>query len=201
MKFYTFISFIFHPVLVPMVATLLYFIIIPNHIPKEFTYRILSIVFVTTYIIPILLLYFLKKVNLIESYQLLSINERKFPILFFVILSLLLGKLLLKPKTIDILALSFFGCALALGIVYILFISRVKTSLHTLGVSGLIGLICIISYQYQINLLVLLIFLFILLGIISTSRLKLKAHKMNEIFIGIIVGFFTQIIVYVSYTF
>ena len=83
MKFYKYISYVFHPVLIPIVSTLFYFIIIPNHIPKEFAYTVLSIVFVTTYIVPILLLYFLKTVNLIENFHLPTINERKFPILFF----------------------------------------------------------------------------------------------------------------------
>jgi hypothetical protein len=201
MKFYKFISYVLHPVLIPIISALLYFIIIPNHIPKEFAYSVLSYVFVATYIFPILLLYFLKKVKLIESYHLKSINERKFPILFFAILSLLLGKLLLKSNIVDVLALSFFGVTLALGIVYILFFVKTKTSLHTVGIGGLISFIGIISYQYQLNLLLLLIFLFLLFGLIATSRLKLKAHSISEIFIGFTVGFLTQVIVYVLYTF
>lgn len=201
MKFYKYISYVFHPVLIPIVSTLFYFIIIPNHIPKEFAYTVLSIVFVTTYIVPILLLYFLKTVNLIENFQLPTINERKFPIIFFAILSFLIGKLLLKTKTADLLALSFFACTLALGIVYTLFLSKIKTSLHTLGISGLIGFIGLISYTYKLNLLLLIMVLFILLGIIATSRLQLKAHKVNEVYIGFIVGFLSQIIVYISYTF
>ena len=199
MKFHKLISYILHPVIIPIVSTLLYFIIIPNHIPKDFAYRVLGIVFITTYILPILLLYFLKKVKLIESYHLLSINERKFPVLFFAILSLLLGKLLLKTALVNLLAFSFFSCTLSLGIVYILFFNNVKTSLHTVGISGLIAFIGIISYEYKLNLLLLLIFLFLLFGIIATSRLKLKAHKMSEIFIGFIIGFLTQILVYASY--
>lgn len=201
MKFYKYISYVFHPVLIPIVSTLFYFIIIPNHIPKEFAYTVLSIVFVTTYIVPILLLYFLKTVNLIENFHLPTINERKFPILFFAILSFLIGKLLLKTGTADLLALTFFACTLALGIVYALFLSKIKTSLHTLGISGLIGFIGLISYTYKLNLLLLMMFLFILLGIIATSRLQLKAHKMNEVYIGFIVGFLSQIVVYISYTF
>lgn len=198
MKFYKFISYIFHPVLIPIVFTLLYFIIIPNHIPREFAYRVLSIVFITTYILPILLLYFLKKVKLIENYLLPSINERKFPILFFATITLGLGLLLLKSNIVDLLAFSFFGCALSLAIVYILLFIKIKTSLHTLGISGLIGFISIISYEYKINLLVLLILLFLIFGIIATSRLKLQAHKMSEVLIGFIIGSLSQLIIYFS---
>ena len=201
MKFYKLISYILHPVLIPIVSTLLYFIIIPNHIPKEFSYRVLGIVFITTYILPILLLYFLKKATLIDSYLLVSINERKFPILFLAILSLLLGKLLLKATIIDILAFSFFGCTLALSIVYLLFFNKIKTSLHTVGIGGLIAFIGIISYQYKLNLLLPIILLFFIFGIIATSRLKLKAHTLPEIFIGFSVGILAQILMYVLFTY
>ena len=198
MKLYKFISYIFHPVLTPIVCTLLYFIIIPNHITRKFAYWVLIIVFVTTYIFPLLLLYFLKKVKLIENYQLSSINERKFPILFFTSVTLFLGIRLLKFNIIDLLAFSFFGCALALSISFILLFIKIKTSLHTLGISGLIGFISIISYEYKLNLLILLILLFLLFGIVATSRLKLKAHTMSEIFIGLIIGFTSQLIIYFS---
>ena len=196
MKFYKIISYILHPVLIPIVCTLLYFIIIPNHIPRKFAYWVLIIVFATTYIFPLLLLYFLKKVKLIKNYQLSSINERKFPILFFTSLTLFLGIRLLKFNVVDLLAFSFFGCALALSISFILLFIKIKTSLHTLGISGLIGFICIISYDYKINLLVLLILLFLIFGIIATSRLKLQAHKMCEVLTGFIIGFLSQVIIY-----
>ena len=199
MKFYKFISYILHPILVPIVCTLLYFIIIPNHIPREFAYWVLGIVFVTTYIIPLLLLYFLKKVKLIENYQLSIVNDRKFPILFFTTLTLVLGIRLLKFNVVDLLAFSFFGCALALGIVFILLFIKIKTSLHTLGISGLIGFIMMISYEYKLNLLVLLILLFLLFGIIATSRLKLQAHKMSEVLLGFFIGLLSQLIIYFSH--
>lgn len=198
MKFYKFVSYIFHPVLIPIVCTLLYFIIIPNHIPRNFAYWVLIIVFATTYIFPLLLLYFLKKVKLIENYHLSSINERKFPIFFFTALTLFLGIRLLKFNAVDLLAFSFFGCALALSISFILLFIKIKTSLHTLGISGLIGFISIISYEYKINLLVLLIILFLIFGIIATSRLKLQAHKTSEVLIGFIIGLLSQLIIYFS---
>jgi len=201
MKFYKFVSYIFHPVLIPIVCTLLYFIIIPNHIPRNFAYWVLIIVFATTYIFPLLLLYFLKKVKLIENYHLSSINERKFPIFFFTALTLFLGIRLLKFNVVDLLAFSFFGCALALSISFILLFIKIKTSLHTLGISGLIGFISIISYEYKINLLVLLIILFLIFGIIATSRLKLQAHKTSEVLIGFTIGLLSQLIIYFSYIF
>ncbi len=201
MQLARFISYVFHPVLIPIVSALLYFISIPNHIPKEFAYRVLGIIFISTYFIPIGMLYFLKRVKLIESFHLSSINERKFPILFFTILALLLGRLLLQTKAIDLLAFSFFGCSVALIIVYLLFFRNIKTSLHTLGISGLIGFISVLSYTYKQNFILIIILLVLLFGIIATARLKLNAHTVKEVFMGFGVGFFSQLITYAFYVF
>jgi membrane-associated phospholipid phosphatase len=200
MKLHHYISYVFHPILVPIVSSLLYFIIIPTHVPKEFSYKILGLIFIVTYIIPILLLYFLKKVRLIESYQLPTIEERKFPILFFILLTFLIGNLLLRTETVNLLAYSFYGCSLAMGIVYLLFLGNIKTSLHSIGIAGLLGFVGVISYEYKLNLLVLIISLFLLFGIVATSRLKLEAHKISEIYIGFIIGVFTQALSYLYFS-
>ncbi len=196
MLFYRAISYLFHPVLFSTIASFLYFIITPSHIADENERIILAIVFVTTYIIPVLLVYFLKKFGLINSYHLATISERKFPILFMTLLFFLLGKLLLDPGFIDLLAYSFFGCGIGLLMTYILFSLKIKASLHTMSIAGLIAFICILSYQYQLNLLILIIFLFILFGLIAVSRLKLDAHKHLEVYIGFLIGFISQLIAY-----
>ena len=200
MQLYKFISFIFHPAIIPITSSILYFIVIPNHIPKEFSYRVLGLVFAMTYVLPIFLMLFLKKVKLIDSYHLVSINERKFPLLFFTILFFLIGKFLLKTKAIDLLSYSFFGCFLALALVYLLFYTKIKTSLHTSAISGLIGFIMVLSFHYKFNLQLLLIFLFLLFGIVATSRLKLKAHTLTEVTLGFFIGFIPQVIMYLFYT-
>jgi hypothetical protein len=112
------------------------------------------------------------------------------------VLFILLGKTLLVPERVNLLAYSFFGCALALLLVYIGFFAKLKTSLHAISISGLIGFICVLSFEYKLNLLVLLVFLFFLFGIISISRLKLEAHDNNEIYFGFLIGFISQLAVY-----
>ncbi|QCX37177.1 hypothetical protein FF125_01500 [Aureibaculum algae] len=197
MQFSKLISFVFHPIIIPIASALLYFIIIPSHISKEASYRILGLIFVATYILPVILLFFLKQTKLINDFYLKSIDERKFPITFFTILTFLLGKLLLhKIGVVDLLAHSFFACSLALGVVYVLFYFKTKTSLHTLAIAGLIGFISVISFEFKNNLLPILIVLFILVGVVSAARLKLKAHTLSEVIIGFFVGFLSQILVY-----
>ena len=196
MLFYKAISYIFHPIIFSIIASLLYFIILPSHITKQSEYSILTIVFLSTYVVPILLLLFLKRFKMISNFHLHTIDERKFPILFMFVLFILLGKTLLATERVDLLAYSFFGCALALLLVYIGFFAKLKTSLHVISISGLIGFICVLSFEYKLNLLVLLVFLFFLFGIISISRLKLEAHDNNEIYFGFLIGFISQLAVY-----
>ncbi|MDY7396017.1 hypothetical protein UMM65_12240 [Aureibaculum sp. 2210JD6-5] len=201
MQFAKLISFVFHPIIVPIASALLYFILVPNHIPKAFSYRVLGLIFITTYILPVILLFFLKKIKLIEDFYLNSINERKFPVTFFIVLSFLIGYLLLKFDIINLLAISFFACSLALVVVYILFFFKIKTSLHALAIAGQIGFISVISYEYKNNLLLLLIVLFLLFGVVATSRLQLKAHNLPEVVLGFFVGFLSQIFMYTYFIF
>ncbi|MCK0132416.1 hypothetical protein MWU59_12975 [Flavobacteriaceae bacterium F08102] len=200
MKFHRFVSYIFHPVIIPIASTLLYFILVPVAVSRTFSSRVLGIVFVMTYILPILLLYILKKVKLIQDFELKTINERKFPVLFLTIITFLLGRLLLQTGIANILAFCFYGCSLSLGIIYLLFFLQIKISLHTVGLSGLIGFLGIISYAYQRNLLLILMLLFVILGLVASSRLVLKAHHPREIFLGFIIGLASQILLYAIFS-
>jgi len=181
------------------IGAVLFFIIQPKYIPRELEYSIISVVFLSTYIIPVLFLFILKRKKTIESYHLETINERKFPILFFFILNLLLGLRLLEFNIVEILALSFIATAVALIFVFILFYSKIKTSLHTLAIGGLIGFLMFLSYHYQIRILVLIASLFLLFGIVSIARLKLKAHTQKEVFLGFIIGIVSQLMTYYIY--
>lgn len=192
MFFYKFISYVFHPLLFSFMGSFLYLYLTPKHIVKEQEYIILFVVFVSTYIIPVLLLALLKKVKLIDDYHLKTINERKFPILFFIMLSFLIGRAMIGIGIVDLLAFSFFGVAFALSFTYLLFNINIKTSLHTLGIGGIIGFVMVISHEYQLNFNALLAFLFILAGFIGLSRLALNAHRPKEVYIGFLLGIVCQ---------
>lgn len=192
MFFYKFVSYVFHPLLFSFMGSFLYLYLTPKHIVKEQEYIILFVVFVSTYIIPVLLLALLKKVELIDDYHLKTIKERKFPVLFFIMLSFLIGRALISIGIVDLLAFSFFGVAFALSFTYLLFNLKIKTSLHTLGIGGIIGFVMVISYEYQLNFNALLAGLFVLAGLIGVSRLALNAHGPKEVYIGFILGIISQ---------
>lgn len=196
---YKLISYVLHPLLFSFMGSFLYLYLTPKHIVKQQEYIILLIVFISTYIIPILLLALLKRINLINDYHLRSIDERKFPVLFFIMLSFLIGRAMTSIQIADLLAFSFFGVAFALSFTYLLFNIKVKTSLHTLGIGGVIGFVMVMSYEYQLNFNSIIASLFIIAGLIGVSRLALNAHRPKEIYIGFLLGLVSQFISFQIY--
>jgi hypothetical protein len=196
---YKFISYVLHPLLFSFLGSFLYLYLSPKHILKEQEYIILVIVFISTYIVPILLLALLKRVNMISDYHLRNIEERKFPILFFIMLSFLIGRAMVSTQIADLLAFSFFGVAFALSFTYLLFNIKIKTILHTLGIGGLIGFVMVMSYEYRLNFNSLLAGLFIIAGLIGVSRLALNAHRPKEVYIGFLLGLISQFISFQIY--
>lgn len=199
MKFSKFISYFFHPINFPIIGTILFFLFIPKFIFKPQEYTILIVIFIGTYLFPIILLWLLKRFGMINSYYMVSIEERKFPTLLFISISFIIGNWLYKSLIVDILALLFFGYGLSLICTSIFLYFKLKISLHTLAISGLIGFLIYFSYFYKINLIPIMALLFVLGGLVASARLRLEAHQLNEVVLGCVVGFAAQFIVYFVY--
>jgi len=197
MKIAKLISYILHPIIVPIIGTLLYFIILPRHTSRTMEITIILYVFFGTYLLPLLFLSALKKYKAIKSFKLIRIEERKSPVLFLIFVTSLLGTIFYRGRITVDLTLFLFGSSLALMVVYLLLFRKFKVSLHMVGIGGLIGFILFFSYKYTINNLLTLSFLFIITGLIGHSRLSLKAHNQKEIYWGFIIGLSSQLIVYI----
>ncbi len=200
MKIAKYISYFFHPINFSLIGTIIYFLLVPKYIPKTFEYSIIGIIFIGAYILPILLLFILKKFERIDSLINASIEERKLPKLFFILIVFLIGNWLFKFNIIDLLSLFFFGCGIFLSISFSLLELKYKASLHTAGIGGLIGFLFCFSYFYKINTIALFILLFLISGVIASARLKLKAHTFGEITTGFLIGILSQIAVFGFYS-
>jgi hypothetical protein len=200
MKFSKFISYFFHPINFSIIGIFLYFILIPRYIFKPQEHIILIVVFLGTYVFPLLLMFLLKQFKMINSFEIANVEERKFPTLLFISISFIIGNWLYKSTIVDLLSLFYFGYGFALIISYVLLYLKVKISLHTTAIGGLIGFLIYFSYYYKINLIYFFIILFALSGIIAFARLKMKAHSFKEIFLGYIIGIFSQLITFAIYS-
>lgn len=200
MKFSKFISYFFHPINFPLVGAVLYFLFIPKYIFKPQEYTILTIVIIGTYIFPLILLFLLKKNGLINSYQMETVKERRFPIILFISIAFIIGNWLFRSSVVDLLALFFYGYASGLIVFYFFLIFELKLSLHAGALGGLLGFLLLFSSFFEINMIYILILLFILSGLVITSRLKLKAHTLFEVYLGYGIGIFCQFLIYAIYS-
>lgn len=198
-KFSKFISYFFHPINFPIIGTLLFFLFIPKFIFKPQEYTILIVIFIGTYIFPLLLLALLKRFGMINSYHMITIEERKFPTLLFISISFIIGNWLYKSSIVNLLALFFIGYGLSLIFTSLFLYLKLKISLHTLAITGLIGFLFYFSYFYKINLIPFMALLFVLSGFVASARLRLQAHTLNEVILGCVVGIASQFIVYIIY--
>lgn len=200
MKFAKFISYFFHPINFSIIGSILYFLYIPRYIFKPLEYNILIVVFIGTYLFPVLLLLFMKRFRMIENYQMRGIEERKFPTLLFTGITLIIWNWLHKTNLVDLLSLFYLGYAICLLLSYVLLYFKKKISLHTAAIGGLIGFLIYFSLYYEINILPLLVVLFALSGLIASARLKLNAHTVSEILLGFLLALISQFLVYFIYS-
>ncbi len=199
MKFSKFISYFFHPINFPILGSILYFLLLPEYIFKPQEHLIIAVIIIGTYIFPLFLLILLKRFEMINSYHMETIEERKFPTLLFISISYIIGNWLFRLSIVDILSLFYFGYMLVLVSSYVFLYYKLKISLHTAAIGGLIGFFIYFSYFYKINLILILSIFFLISGLIASSRLKLLAHNTYEVFLGFVIGILSQFIVFSIY--
>jgi len=196
LKFHKFISVILHPIVIPTIGVLLFLSITPNEIRKERQYLLISIVFFSTYIVPLISLIILKTLGFIRSFQVESINERKIPLFLMLLIFYILGRNLIQISDFKELGMLFYGTNVSLAIIYLLFSFQIKSSLHIMSLSSALGFFLLFGNVYSISILPIAIIIILLIGVLASSRLYLKAHNQKEIYLGFFIGLAGQFIAY-----
>lgn len=192
MRFHKLISALLHPVLMPTIGLLVYFVFVPNSINRPQQYALLGIVFLITYFIPVLALFILRMLGLIKSFQVTTINERRIPVLLMVVLFYLLADSIARAPMLRDIGFLFYGTAATLLIIYFLFSFEIKTSLHLVSFGNALGFFLALSYKYGISLLPIIMVFILLAGLVASSRLHLNAHSQKEIYVGFFLGVVVQ---------
>jgi membrane-associated phospholipid phosphatase len=198
MKFHKFISTILHPIVLPTLGVFLYFVFVSQSFDKRLQLIVLGLVFVLTYVVPVLLLLFLKNFGFIKDFQVSTIKERRFPVIFMILLLYFLGNTIIQIPTIRNLGILFYGTSLSLTCIYLLFSVKLKSSLHLVSMGNMIGFFLIMTNINSLSMLPIIILLILLSGILASSRLYLKAHTPVELLIGFFLGIVCQFILFIS---
>ena len=188
------ISFVFHPLIMPLMGVLFYFSKTPRFIPEPLRIAKIFSIVILTIILPILLYFLLKTINKVNSIYLRSTKERLIPLLVnSVIISLILIRVLAKDEIIE-LYYFFLGILLATIICFIMAVFKIKASIHMIGASGFFMFAVALSMHYQININGTIALMMVILGAVATSRLHLKAHTPQELILGTLTGITPQLI-------
>lgn len=188
------ISYIVHPLFMPLLCVLFYFSKSPRYIPFEIIkYKSLNI-FILTILLPLLISVVLKMMGKIESIHLKTTKERILPLLIYTGIIVLIIKRVLPPQEFLELYYFFIGILLSSLSAILLLLFKFKSSLHMMAISGLFMFVIALSIHYRINILGSIILIVILMGAVASSRLALKAHNSQELIMGICLGLIPQLI-------
>lgn len=147
--------------------------------------------FVLTFLLPVMNIYILKLTSNISSMHLNNRRERVFPmaltcIYYGVTAYFLIFEFPLGSKVVNLLIIAVFITITAVMIITFFW----KISAHSAGAWGGVGFFMALNFQItNLNLQLPLIISILLAGLISSSRLYLNAHNIQQIFVGGLLGF------------
>lgn len=188
------ISFIFHPLLMPLLGVIFYFSKTPRFIPEPVIKAKLFSVTILTVILPMLLYYLLKTLKKVDSVYLETTNERKIPLLLNVLIILLVLIRVLPQNEIPELYFFYIGILISTITCFALAVVKFKASIHMIAASGFFMFAVALAIHFKVNINGTIALMFIILGAIATSRLHLKAHTPIELLIGFFVGLMPQLV-------
>lgn len=192
------ISAILHPLLVPTYA-LLVLLNLKTHsilaIPENYRYIIVIFIFLTTFVIPTIVIFILLKLGKIVSLEMVSQRERVFPILFIAIVYYMTYHLLKQVGVTGLLTLFMIGSTM-LVLLSLLINYATKISLHMTAWGGFLGTLLGFAIRFNYDLNILIYSTIILLGVIASARLKLNAHTPFQVYSGFLLGTLGMVILF-----
>jgi membrane-associated phospholipid phosphatase len=212
-----FLSILFHPLFIVIYVLYLFILINPYLFPyrqgREFG-AILLVVLFTAVIIPGIAILLLYGVGLIKSLRLEERTERIGPLMITSVAYLWLFLNIRTHNAIPGLFSAFIlGALISLALAF--FINNFqKVSLHAVGIGGLLIAIFHIlitdgkvytmislgdNYTMTVHSIVFMISLLIIAGAVLSSRLYLRAHQLQDVFGGLLVGVMGQLFALIIY--
>lgn len=192
--FFKVISYLFHPLFIPVAGTYAYFLITPKYSPTEFESGNILPIFILTVIIPIIFFLILKNMGLVASVFLPTVKERKYP--YYISLSLLLMVVykVIPNNFIIELHYYFLGLIAATMSSLLLLFFKFKSSMHLMGMGSLFMFLVCLSVHFETNIIIALSLFILATGLVASSRLYLNTHSRAEVLIGFLIGLVSQLL-------
>jgi hypothetical protein len=195
-----FVSFVFHPLLMPTYLFSLFALVFPGGlepIPQESQRIFITLIFIVTFVLPVLNIAILKTFGTVTSYQMVERRERLLPFILISVIYMAITYLFYWKSRIGV-SDNFMKMMLIIDLLVIVATVTTffyKISVHSLGVWGLIGILIPLNKITEINALFFpALGVVILAGFIMSCRLALQVHSLKEVLWGAIAGLATSIV-------
>lgn len=186
------ISYIFHPIFIPLFGTITYFALAPYSSLEQKNGTILPI-FILTVVIPIIFFFILRNLKLITSIFAPSIKERIYPMLISSGIYFIILYKIIPQNYINEVYYFFIGLLTAAIAILVLLFLKFKASLHLLGMGSILLFLIGLSIHFEINITIAIGLVILLSGLLTSSRLYLKAHTIPELILGFLIGASSQL--------
>ena len=188
------ISYIFHPLLMPLLGVIFYFSKTPRFIPEPVIRAKIFSITILTVILPILIYFLLKTIKQVNSLELKTSKERIIPLILNVLILILILKRVLPYEEIPELYYFYLGILFSsLACLFLAFL-KFKASIHMIGSAGFFMFAVALSIHFKININGTIALMCVIIGAIATSRLHLKAHTNAELVMGVFIGLTPQLV-------
>lgn len=196
-SFGNFLSYVFHPLFIPLYVFLFVLYVAPYEFsgfnPKSVTLKILS-VFISTAFFPAVVVFLLWRLKFIDSIYLRTQKERIIPyittMIFYWWMFYLSKNFTDQPS---ILKVFFFGIFITTAVAVVAN-NYFKISMHALGVGGAIAFICIFAFAYQVQIGFFISIALLISGLVLTARSIVSNHSQFDLYSGFILAIICQLI-------
>jgi hypothetical protein len=183
-------TIVFHPLFVPFYMLLILLNVntfFAMMIPVKAKLLLSGLVFLTTILLPLLIVFLLYRLKLVKSFYLQSREERIYPLLTVAVFYYITYYLLKSFPISFIFSYYMLGSTFLTILAMIISFYR-KISLHMIGIGGMLGLLMGLSLNLNLDLTWFVISVIILGGFLGFARIQSNSHKPSEIYSGFLVG-------------
>lgn len=193
----TIISYVLHPVFLPILMTWVIYMITPmSFVQYEGKLSLLFIqIGVATIFFPLLVVALLKGLGFISSIFMRTQKERIIPLLATMMCYWWIShvfKNLDAPLVLQVLLRGAYWSIIVLFLCSIFF----KISMHTMAAGGMLGMLIVLMIVTPVSMIVPLVAGILIAGISGTARMLLGAHTQFEIWAGYILGILVMLAAY-----
>lgn len=190
-----FLSVLFHPVFVNLLNLWLLFNLFPSlnyGMPQKLKLFYISFIFISTSIIPLIMVFVLRVTGKVNSVMLNQKEDRKIPYLITLLMYFFnyynFNSNFSKYPTHPLILSYLIGCAaIVAAVLTINFFNKI--SIHTATMGALAGLTAVAGKYTHADIRVLLMLIILISGGVASARIFLNAHQNMQVYSGFVLGF------------